>query len=120
MLYKKSQYFPKPYKPFEGDISVKVDLSNYATKADVKNAKRIDVCKLIARTNLASLKAEINKLDIDKLVTVPVDLIKQKIAFEKLAAKVNNIDISGFVLKNNYETDKKNYKRNQKCRRKSS
>ena len=57
-----SQYFPKPYEPFGGDINVKVDLSNYATKADIKNISHAD-------TNLASLKTEIDKLDIDKLVS---------------------------------------------------
>ena len=64
-----SQYFPKPYEPFGGDINVKVDLSNYAKKADIKNISHAD-------TNLASLKTEIDKLDIDKLVPVPVNLSK--------------------------------------------
>ena len=71
-----SQYFPKPYEPFGGDISVKVDLSNYATKTVLKNATGIDTYKLAAKYDLASLKAEINKLDIDKLTPVPVDLSK--------------------------------------------
>ena len=38
-----SQYFPKPYEPFGGDINVKVDLSNYATKTDLKNVSHVDV-----------------------------------------------------------------------------
>ena len=67
-----SQYFPKPYEPFGADISVKVDLSNYATNTEY--ATGIDICKLAAKSDLASLKAEINQLDIDKLVLVPVDL----------------------------------------------
>ena len=67
-----SQYFPKPYEPFGADINVKVDLSNYATNTEY--ATRIDICKLAAKSDLASLKAEINQLDIDKLVLVPVDL----------------------------------------------
>ena len=61
-----SQYFPKPYEPFAGDIIVKVDLSNYATKALLKNASGIDTSKLAAKSDLASLKAEIDQLDIDK------------------------------------------------------
>ena len=61
-----SQYFPKPYEPFGGDIIVKVDLSNYATKALLKNASGIDMSKLAAKSDLASLKAEIDQLDIDK------------------------------------------------------
>ena len=62
-----SQYFPKPYKPFGGDINVKVDLSNYATKLDLKNATGVDTSKLAAKSDLASLKAEVDKIDVDKL-----------------------------------------------------
>ena len=58
---KMSQYFPKPYKPFGGDINVKVDLSNYATKSDLKNATGIDTSKLAAKSDLVSLKAEVDK-----------------------------------------------------------
>ena len=74
ILYKMSQYFPKLYEPFRGDINVKVDLSNYATKADLKNATRIDTSKLAAKSDFASLKAEVDKIDVDKLNTVPIDL----------------------------------------------
>ena len=59
-----SQYFPKPYEPFGGDINVKVDLSNYATKADIKNISHFDTSSFTLKTNLISLKT---KLDIDKL-----------------------------------------------------
>ena len=71
-----SQYFPKPYEPFGGDINVKVDLSNYATKADIKNISHVDTSSFALKTNLANLKTEVDKLDIDKLVPVPVDLSK--------------------------------------------
>ena len=71
-----SQYFPKPYEPFGGDINVKVDLSNYATKADIKNISHVDTSSLALISNLASLKTEVDKLDIDKLVPAPVDLSK--------------------------------------------
>ena len=71
-----SQYFPKPYKSFEGNISVNVDLSNYATKSDTKNISYVDTSNFALKTNLASLKTEVNKIDIDKLVPVPVDLYK--------------------------------------------
>ena len=71
-----SQYFPKPYEPFGGDINVKVDLSNYATKADIKNISHVDTSSFALKTNLANLKTEAGKLDIDKLVPVPVDLSK--------------------------------------------
>ena len=76
ILYKMSQYFPKPYKLFEGDINVKVDLSNYALKTDLKNATGIDTSKLATKSDLASLKAEIDKLDIEKLVPVLANLSK--------------------------------------------
>ena len=71
-----SQYFPKPYETFGGDISVKVDLSNYATKSDIKNISQIDTSSFALKTNLANLKTKVDKLDIDKLVLVSVDLSK--------------------------------------------
>ena len=71
-----SKYFPKPYELFAGDINVKVDLSNYATKTDIKNISHVDTSSFALKTNLASLKIEVDKLDIDKLAPVPVDLSK--------------------------------------------
>ena len=71
-----SQYFPKPYEPFGRDINVKIDLSNYATKADIKNISHADTSSFALKTNLANLKTEVDKLDIDKLVPVPTDLSK--------------------------------------------
>ena len=50
-----NQHFPKPYEPFGGDINVKVDLSNYATKADIKNISHVDTSKFALKSNLASL-----------------------------------------------------------------
>ena len=71
-----NQYFPKPFEPFGGDINVKVDLSNYATKTDIKNISHVDTSSFALKSNLANLKTEVDKLDIDKLVPVPVDLSK--------------------------------------------
>ena len=71
-----SKYFLEPYEPFGGDINVEVDLSNYATKADIKNISHVDTSSFALKTNLASLKIEVDKLDIDKLAPVPVDLSK--------------------------------------------
>ena len=62
-----SQYFPKPYEQFGKDINVKVDLSNYATKTDIKNISHVDTSCFPSKTNLASLKTEANKLDTHKL-----------------------------------------------------
>ena len=110
-----SQYFPKPYEPFGRDINVKVDLSNYATKSDLKNVSHVDVSSFALKSNLASLKSEVHKVDADKLKTVPVDLAKlsnvvkndvvKKIEYKKLVAKVDNIDTTKFVKKTKYEKD---------------
>ena len=114
--YKMSQYFPKQFKSSERNLNVKVDLSNYATKSDMKNISPVDTSSFALNTNLASLKTEVDKLDIDRLVPVPVDLSKlsnvvkndivKKAMYDKLVEKVNNIDTSGFVLKTKYQTDK--------------
>ena len=114
---KMSQYFPKLFRSFGGNIDVKVDLSNYATKSDLKNVTHVDTSSFSLKTNLACLRNEVDKLDIDKLVPVLVDLSKRsdvvendvvkKAAYDKLVAKVNNIDTSDFVLKTKYLTDKK-------------
>ena len=71
-----SQYFPKSYEAFSRDINAKVDLLNYATKVDIENIPHVDASSLALKTNLANLKTEVDKLDIDKLVPVPVDLSK--------------------------------------------
>ena len=111
-----SQYFPKPFRSFGGNINIKVDLSNYATKTGLKNVRYVDTSSFALKTNLASLKTEVDKLEIDKLVPVPIDLSKlsdvvrnnvvKKTVYDQLVTKVNNIDTSNFVLKTNYQTDK--------------
>ena len=68
-----SQYFPKPYEPFGGDINVKVDLSNYAAKTDIKNISHIDTSSFTLKSNVPSLKTEVDQLGSDKLVPVHVD-----------------------------------------------
>ena len=72
-----SQYFPKPFNShFADSIKVKIDLSNYATKTDSKNISHVDTSSFALKTDLANLKNEVNKLDIDKVVPIPVDLSK--------------------------------------------
>ena len=111
-----SQYFSKPFRSFGGNINVKVNLSNHATKADIKNISHADTSSLALKTNLANLKSEVDKFNIDKLVPVPVDLSKlsdvvrndvvKKDVYDKLVTKVDNIDTSGLVLKIKYDIDK--------------
>ena len=104
-----SKFFPEPYEPFCGEINVTVDLSNFAAKTDLNNVTHVDTSSFELKTNLANLKTEVDKLDIDKLVPVPTDLSKlsnvvkndvvKKDVYDKLVAKVNNIDANDFVLK---------------------
>ena len=100
-----SQYFPKLYEAFGGDINViKIDLPNYATKTDLKNIWQVDTSSFALKGNLTTLKTEVDKVDIDKLVPAPVDLselsdvvkndVVKKTAYDKLVAKVNSIDTS--------------------------
>ena len=110
-----SHYFPKPFRNFGGVTNVKVDLSNYATKTDLKNVTHVDTSSF-ASFNFVNLKTEVDKLDLDKLAPFPVDLSKfcdlvkndvaKKTVFDKLVEKVDNIDTSGFALKTKYQTDK--------------
>ena len=110
-----SQYFPR-YRSFGLKIKVELDLSNYATKTDLKNVTHVDVSSSASKTNLTSLKTEVDKLDIAKLTPVPNDLAKlsnavkndvvKKTEYNKLVTKVDNIDTTGFVLKTTYDTDK--------------
>ena len=69
-----SQYFPKPFNSHFGDsIKVKIDLSNYVTKTDIKNISHVDTSSFALKTNLSCLKNEVDKLDIDKLIPIPAD-----------------------------------------------
>ena len=80
-----SEYFPKPYEPFGGDINVRVDLSNYPTKKDIKNITHVDISNFALKTNLANLKTEVDKLDINKLGNLLNDLSKLKTKVDEVA-----------------------------------
>ena len=112
-----SQYFPKTCNShFGNSLKVKIDLSYYATKTDIKNISHVDTSSFARKTNLASLKTEVDKLDIDKLVLIPADLSKlsnvikndvvKETVYDKLVAKVDNIDTCDFVLKTKYNAEK--------------
>ena len=100
-----SQYF-LPYRSNRSNIKVELDLSNYATKTDLKNVTHVHVSSLASKTNLASQKIEVDKLDVAKLQTVPVDLAKfsdidkneiiKKSEYNTLVTKVNSIDTTNF------------------------
>ena len=90
-------------------------MSNNATKTDLKNVSHVDVSSFALKSNLASLNTEVDKIDADKLKTVPVDLAKlrnvvkndvvKKTDYNKLVTKVDNIDTTNFVKKTKYEND---------------
>ena len=108
-----SQYFPTPLSDYE-NIKVNIDLTNYAAKKDINDITHVDTSNFALKTNLANLKTEVDKLDIDKLVPIPNELSKlsnvvkndvvKKTVYDKLVAKVDNIDTSDFLLKTNYDT----------------
>ena len=109
-----SQYFLNSFRSFEKNINVKVDVFNYATKSDIKNISHVDTLSFALKTNLANLKTEVDKLDVDKLVSIPADLSElsnviknfvKNTLYDKLAAKVSNIDTNDFALKTTYQTD---------------
>ena len=91
-VYYKMSYYP-PYKSSSNNINVELDLSNYATKNDLKNITHVDVSSFASKTNLASLKTDVDKIDVDKLKAVPVDL-----------AKLTNAVENGLVKKSVYNT----------------
>ena len=87
-----SQYFP-PYRTPMENVKVEIDLANYATKDEIKNITHVDVSSYALKTNLAALKTEVDKIDTDKLKTVPVDL-----------AKLTNAVDNDVVKKTDYNT----------------
>ena len=109
-----SQYFP-PYRNSGSNIKVELDLSSYATKTDLKSVTHVDVSSFTSKANLASLKVELDKLDLDKLTPVPNDLVElsnivkydvvKKTEYDNIISKVKSIDIKSFVSKTKYEKD---------------
>ena len=104
-----SQYFPRYGGTSSGNIKVQLDLTNYATKDGVKNITHVDVSSFASKTNLAALKTEVDKLDTDKLKTVPADLAKltnvvdndvvKATEFNKLKTDVDAIDLNDYASK---------------------
>ena len=109
-----SKYFP-PYNNSSKNIKVELDLSNYATKDDVKNITHVDMSSYASKTNLAALKTEVDRIDTDKLKTVPDDLAKlsnvvknvvvKKTEYNALKTKVDGIDTSAFITRTKFTAD---------------
>ena len=111
-----SKYFP-PYNNSSENIKVELDLSNYATKKYIKDITHTDASGFASKTNLGALKTEVDKIDSDKLKTVPNDLAKlsnvvkndvvKKTDYNALKNKVDDIDVSKYFGRTKYETDGK-------------
>ena len=111
-----SKYFP-PYNNSRKNIKVALELSNYATKTDLKNVTHVDSSSFASKINLAALKTEVDKIDTDKLKTVPDDLAKlsnvvkndvvKKTDYNALKSEIDGIDVSKYVGRTKYETDGK-------------
>ena len=99
-----SQYFP-PYNNSSNNIKVELDLSNYATKDDVKNITHVDVSSYATKTNLAALKTEVDKIDIDKLKTVPDDLAKLSNVVKNEVVKKTHFSADNYVTRTKFSTD---------------
>ena len=119
-----STYYP-PYRRSSNNIKVELDLANYATQTDLKNIIHADVSSFASKTNLGALKTEVDKIDADKLKTVPVDLAKKTVYNTKVTSiegqlagitkntidnladitKLKAIDTNSFVLKTKLASD---------------
>ena len=97
-------YYP-PYKSSSNNIKVELDLSNYATKDDVKNITHVDVSSYTAKTNLSALKTEVDKIDIDKLKTVPDDLAKLSNVVKNEVVKKTDFRADNYVTRTKFSTD---------------
>ena len=80
-----SELFPK-WKPLGGNVKINLDFSNYAAKAELKNATGVDTLKFAKKIDLINLKSNVDKLDIDTLKNVPGGL-------SSLKSRVNKLDI---------------------------
>ena len=85
-VYYKVSYYP-PYKSSSNNVKVELDLTNYATKTDLKNITHADVSSFASKTNLVALKTEVDKIDTDKLKTAPTELAKLTNAIENDGVK---------------------------------
>ena len=99
-----STYYP-PYKSSSNNMKVELDLGNYATKDDVKNITHVDVSSYATKTNLAALKTEVDKIDTDKLKTVPDDLAKLSNVVKNEVVKKTDFSADTYITKTKFSTD---------------
>ena len=99
-----STYYP-PYKSSSNNIKVELDLTNYATKTDLKNITHTDVSSFASNTNLSALKTKVDKIDIDKLKKVPDDLAKLSNVVKKDVVKKTDFSADNYVKKTKFSGD---------------
>ena len=104
ILYYKMSYYP-PYKSSSNNIKVELDFSNYATKDNVKNVAHVDVSSYATETNLAALKTVVDKIDTDKLKTVPDDLAKLDNVVKNEVVKKTDFNADNYVMRTKFSTD---------------
>ena len=104
ILYYNMSYYP-PYKSSSNNIKVELDLSNYATKDEVKNITHVDVSSYATKTNLAALKTEVDKIDVDKLKTVPHDLAKLSNVLKNEVVKKTDFSADTYVTRTKFSTE---------------
>ena len=97
-------YYP-PYRSSSNNIKVELDLSNYATKDDAKNITHVDVSSYATKNNLAALKTEVDKIDVDKLKTVPNDLAKLSNVVKNEIVKKIDFSADDYVKKTKFSGD---------------
>ena len=94
-----------PYKSPGQNIKVELDLTNYATKTDLKNITHTDVSSFASKTNLLALKTEVDKIDIDKLKTVPDDLAKLSNVVKNEVVKKTDFSADNYVTRTKFSAD---------------
>ena len=94
-----------PYKSSSNNIKVELDLTNYATKTDLKNITHTDVSSFASKTNLAELKTEVDKIDVDKLKTVPGHLAKLSNVVKMKLLKKTDFSADNYVTRTKFSTD---------------
>ena len=102
--YKMSAYYP-PYRSSSNNVKLELDLTNYATKTDLKNITHVDVSSFASKINLTALKTEVDKIDVDKLKTVPDDLAKLSNVVKNEVVKKNDFSADNYVTRTKFSTD---------------